>query len=1532
VLLETPTAVDDVHIITDLGAVFVQAKNSLPLSDKPGSELASVADQFVRQYREGARENGGRRELNAGRDRLILAVGEGAPATVTNDLREALERNRTGSATNMPGALTHALQVLTEQLDATWFAVTNAAITSTDQQALLALCSVLVVGDGQRQVVEEGLSAVVASAGHEATLFDLLFTWASDAAQRGTGGDAAAIRRFLQGRVTLAAPPSFQQDLERLRTYSAETLLQLERFTALPSPEGPVRLARPVVARVAEAAHLGTLALTGEPGAGKSAVLVALANELQPQHSVVCLSVETGAATLDLLRAEIGLRHPVVELLRHMPRSGTAYLLLDALDASRGGTAEVTYRKLIEAVTALPGWHVVASVRSFDLRLGMEWQRLFRGVAPFAEYAARSFPLVRHLHLGLLSEAERADLARQSPSLDKALLAGGSRLEMLAHNPFNLALLGELLVAGIPAQDLTAVFTRGQLLTRYWEQRVEAMGTPGAVALARLVEQMLQAKALSIHRTRVEPATALSLDHLQQNGVLAATGSGQIGFRHHVLFDYAVATLLLVPTGTSIPVYLRREQAVGLLLAPALGYWVEELKRTREDFWAFVTGLVADTTLDPVVRVEVARLAVEAVQPGEELTELTTILNGNGELAARSFQQLAGALLTKTEGGHSFAGDPWAHLVGSLMLVDSAQLGALQALLGALLAQPLEAGSLRALGTAARALYARVGAEQRLTLWLAQVVIPHVVRTYSTDTVASRRLLRIIFSDERFEHFGHLEVPVLAREVLTLAASDADFTVELFARVFQGHNFSRTQATPRVKGWIFALESNAAQDFDLAQYHLAKAFPALLLQSPATAMRAFGAMLRGKWDTKNWRRQLGRIAKLPVGDVLYSFEEDDSSVWAWELSEGRHTAFASIHDAFMQWVGNVQDKQVLTCLPGWVLHQTPIALAWRVLFAAGALQGPTLGLLLWPAAAQQLALASASTQQQASQLLATIYPHLEPSLRVETEDRWLGWDFATFADPDRQRTRTLTPLFAALGEALLATDEAREYLAARYSDAPPRTDHNFLERGSRTTRTFWPEVEADEGSDRPEQPLLRAVQAAQVEAQTAPSPQSVVHLDAALQQLDQVLSTFPVDGSGADQRAAILAEGFGTLILAAGETTVRTKALIRLLELTNYPAPAADAGTEVEFAAGGIQSYTQGRTEAAEALAGLVAVPQLWSQIAARFEFLLLHDLHPEVRWRMLTALPALEDVDAHAFWKLTRKFAELEQNPALCQRGLILLQRLVHLVPARVEPFILTLIRKAESPPSRSNISAHLLAFLALDEVLPASQRLLHTWLAEYALREQQLNSVLFTLQDRFTLGYGVESPALVSVRSRAIEFALLLTATVEPAIVAWTSADREPTAEEITAVKLLDEVAEQLYFALFVDGLPVGLTELEAQRHFLRDYTPLMRKLSALGTPKAVHHLLEILNELVAASPAECFDLLSEAMLRTTGVAKYEHEWLGVARFVELIGRYLADYRFVFSSAARQKRLVDCIAVFVEAGWSEARRLFHDLPGMLQ
>jgi len=1532
VLLETPTAVDDVHIITDAGQIFVQAKNSLTLSTKPDSELASVANQFVRQYREGVQENSGRRDLSAVLDRLVLAVGEETPTTITSNLREALERNRTGAATSLPSAIAEALRVFTAQLETAWLAVAGIPLAPADRQALLALCSVAVIGNSQRQVVEEGLTAIVATPGAETTLFDLLLTWAADAAQRGTGGDEAAIRQALQGRISLAAPPSFHHDLARLRAYSVGTLRQLERFTALSAPEGIVRLTRPVAARVVEAAQLGTLALTGEPGAGKSAVLFALAGELQQHYPVVCLTVETGAGTLDLLRAEIGLHHPLVDVLRHLPRSTTAYLLLDALDASRGGAAEPTYRKLIEAVTELPGWCVVASVRSFDLRLGVEWQRLFRGPAPFPEYADASFPLVRHLHLGLLTHAERADLARQSPSLDAALTAGGSKLETLAHNPFNLALLAELLTSGTLPQDLAAVTTRGQLLARYWYQRVESLGTPAVVALAKLLEQMLQAKALTVPRARVAAATAVALDHLHQAGVLVLASSGQIGFRHHVLFDYAVATLLLPVTETA-PAYLRREQAAGLLLAPALGYWVEELKRTRQDFWAFIADLIADEALDPLVRVEVARLAVETVEPDEELTELAAILNGTGELATRSFQQLAGALLTKAEARQPFVGEPWAHLLSHLALIDSAQLWRLQALLGALLNQPLGAGARASLGTAARTLYARVAAQERLTQWLSRLVIPHVVRTYSTDPVASRQQLSLVFSPERFERFGHLEVPEFARAVLALAASDADFTVELFTRVFQRHNFSRDQTTPKVQSWIFALTSNAAQDYDLAQHHLAKAFPALLQQSPVIAVRAFAATLRGRGDARSWHSNSAAQADLPVGGVLYRFEEDGSSMWAWELEEGRHTAFAKIHDAFMQWVSNLQNQGVLNALPGWLLSETPLALAWRVLFAAGVLHPQTLGPLLWPAATQQPALVSFSTQQSATQLLAASYPHLNLQTRTEAEAQWLQWDFATFADPASKRVRTLGPLLEAIGEAQLVTDAARDFLrSTRLSTISLRNESSFSVQRGRISESSWFEAESEQIPVEPWRHLLSVVKTAQTQAQADATPEAVARLEEVVQDLDQVVSQLPADEAGADEHVAMLAEGLAVLVQLAGEATSRTAALTRLLELTHYPAPTADADTETRFAAGGIQPYIQGRTEVAAALAGLVAVPQLWPRIAARVESMLLYDPHPEVRWRLLASLPELESIAAQALWDLAEKFVHQEQNPALCQRGLSLLQHLVHLDSARAEPLVIALIKKVDSGSPRSAMDTSYLVLLALDKALPASWDLLQSWIADYASRKEQLSSVLFTVQDRLVVGYGPNASELALVRTRAIALVVSLITAVEPAIVAWIAADREPTAEEITAVKLLDEIAEQLFFAVSADGLPPSLAEVEAQRQFLRDYSPLIRKLSTLGTPNAVHHLLEVLSQFVTANPADCFDLLSEAILRTTGVAKYEHESLGAARFVELISRYLADYRFLFDQPARQKRLIDCIAVFVEAGWPEACLLFYALPGLLQ
>jgi hypothetical protein len=76
--LETTAPVDDILISTSAGGFcFVNVKRSVTLSRDPGSYLASVLDQFVRQWIacESAQGNAGRtwqRPLKPNRDRLVL--------------------------------------------------------------------------------------------------------------------------------------------------------------------------------------------------------------------------------------------------------------------------------------------------------------------------------------------------------------------------------------------------------------------------------------------------------------------------------------------------------------------------------------------------------------------------------------------------------------------------------------------------------------------------------------------------------------------------------------------------------------------------------------------------------------------------------------------------------------------------------------------------------------------------------------------------------------------------------------------------------------------------------------------------------------------------------------------------------------------------------------------------------------------------------------------------------------------------------------------------------------------------------------------------------------------------------------------------------------------------------------------------------------------------------------------------------------------------------------------------------------------
>lgn len=1547
VLFETPASVDDLTVETDLGSIYIQAKRTIALTRSHEGELASVASQFVRQFQEGIPTGDGRRAFDPARDRLVLAVSDQTSGSVANDLREALDRNRTGASTALPESLASALSVFSAHAEREWQANRGSLIADDERSSLLAACSVVIVSDAHRQLSEEALTDVTADPRDVVSFFDFLTGWATDAARQGTGGDSVAIRLAAGTRYRLVAPPSYRSDVSRLLAHSADVLQRLERYTTIKAPEGAVAIPRPVIDATLRAVPLGSLAITGEPGSGKSAVVHGVARVLAAEAPVVVFTVDASAVSLDALARDIGLRHSLLDTLAKIPGHGPAYLILDALDAVRGGAAEATYKRLVEQVSEMARWRVIASVRTFDLRLGRDWRRLFAGVPADQSFAEPTFVAVRHIHVQTLSDGEKADLTRMSPSLGAAIAAGGSRMGALAGNPFNLALLADLLSGGVAASSLSSVATRGQLLARYWDERITHLGTPAVVSMRSIVLLMIEARSIDIPETRVPVPVAATVDEIQRAGVLITETNRRVGFRHHILFDYAVARLVLLPDSEEAKAHLTRASGAGLLISPSLGYWLEALKRevSAPDFWSYVVVLVTNELIDPIIRIETARLAVESVEPSEDLSALLAVLVRNAPTRDRAFQYLAGALLTKGHLKQSIVIPPWSALLAGIRAPSAGQIGSIRALVGLMLEGIPDAQSMVNLGIASRTLFDVMSADDEQLQWLARHVVPFVARTFSTDSDASRLRLLQLFEPDRFKRFGHIEIPALAGEVLALATGDEELVITLFRCVFGGADFSRDKATPLSGSWILSMTSNAAQDFGMAGYSLSTAFPKLLVAFPRMALRALAAALAAERERGHrWQGQgdEGRQMVDILGEAR-PFEEDASHAWAWKIDEeSAHDDYAKLYRAAMEWVGGTANAGTLLDAPNIILDETNIAIAWRVVLDLACRRPNELGVGIWPTPINHTLLMSADTGRSAVMAAAAIYPTLPVSERTRAETDLLGRSFEGSRRPEEARRQTLGRLFEAVGREHLATEAARTFLTLVTADGTIYTNEKPFAVRSRWGDDGDRHWLAREGVDtnQPEVAaflsLTTAVRSALEERKKGRTEANATALWFATWALAEAWAARPLADQPLVEQEILdaLAEGLGAS-LSQGLVPIddRLAAIASLLRISEHSHPQPGEDTESNFEKFQSWGAPSPRVEAAQAIALCLNQPDLWPLIANRFESMMLGDPHPAVRFQLVYALGWIAGINREDMWRLAKLVAATERNPAI-------LRLLIGNLPAgksedaaELEPIVHDLFERLPIK-ERGGVDPLivLITYFAINSNRGDSAAKMKAWIVDFVEHEEALHGALVDLRDVFLLGYDKVDPEQESIRKRATDFIWSLIAALEPAVRSWPLRGGDPTPQEVVALKLFNEIADQFYFAVGHDQLVPILADLSSQRRLLNEYAPLISMLTTLGTPRSVHYLVQVLEHLSDADPERCFDLIAEAMLRTTGVARYEYESMGAALFVQIIGRYLADHRSLFDDAQRRTKLVDCIAVFVEAGWPEARRLFQNLPDLLR
>ncbi|MBG21413.1 MAG: hypothetical protein CML31_15925 [Rhizobiales bacterium] len=1566
VRFESEAPVDDILIGTsDGGWVFIQCKTSLSLSGVLDSPLGKTADEIVRLWYVCQSSNaafGWNRPLDANRDRIVIGVSPSAAASIRETLPAALRAFRSPSAAPLPQGATGALATMRDLLEKSWLRLTGEAALPGEIDSMLRLLRVIefdLEGGAQAAAIEtlRGALAVPETAKS---------AWAAVQSQCTTlmsgrrGTDSTDLRRLLGSSVTFLAPPDYRADVSALRQRSEEVRSALARFEETRIHGSRIQITRDCTRVVVDAARDGSLVLVGDPGAGKSGVINAAAAYLRDEgRDVIELAVDRlPVASLGDLRTQLGLAHGLRDVLANWPGSEPAFLFIDALDATRGGQSEAVFRTVIAEVIGLVDrrWHVVASIRTFDLFLGTQFRRLFEGMPPSADYASAAFNRVRHIHVPEWSDAEFNSLLQQAPDLRVALENGGEGLGNLARVPFNTRLLADLLSGGTDPKAFGELASQVELLGLYWQERVSQLGTQAESCLRRTVEIMIKSSRLQVRRIDASAGTGTAIDNLRQANVLVDVGDRAIAFRHHILFDYAASRVYIDPHDvTATAKMLRGNAARGLMLGPALAFalqalWVES-SDARDNFWHAIVELAGNEHADAVGRSVASRAASEFPRSPADVRSLAARVlatNADGDYVAVAFANIVGALAVRAEDKQPIAVDAWCHVAGSIgEEVKRDVAWPLRTLLYLLLGYKPQTEALAELGKAARALLA-FGLSEPNSNGLVASAIGFVGSTYGSDRSASRDVLEQLFTPERFSEHAHEDMEWLTREVEHIAQYDPDFVVNIFATVF-GHDVRDEQKTLMGNSRILPMSSTRRQDYEMARWSLKEAFPDFIAAHPSHGARALLTTIAGYITIQRPRSTAQDVVVIRIGEHAIRLQEDHSHIWAWNPTEAHSHNAIAIANAFAEHVSRASAADVREIV-NVIISENSAAVVWARTFQGCAKRDDDSADALWPWVTQSAFLTSADTRKDALDFIAHLYATRPSSERTAFENRVMGIQFPDSHDPANAQQHIRELVFGTIGHDALVTLEAKAYAHRAESQGTnrPNNERAFQIRTSSGSvdKHWWLRDQDVDVAAPPNAPLLALIDDVDTGAS---GDMDADNVNEAYEKLSRLIETLEKSAA----HPLVIDQGWQQAARTAESLSRRTEALRQLPETTRRLVAVTkrllalpvkkerDVDNDATPSVGGVEADA---LEAALNLAFLdpTTADQLLPDIRS-------HVVAPRAAARLaiMSRLNQLSETAPDHMWEIAETVAAEEQNSEVLRFVLSFLNQLVHVDPERVEGMVLYLLRRGvlASPKAKREIegaTGNVLALLWVSHERASARAIIDEWLERPEEHKEEFGQIAFCIRSGLVLGYDHEDVKDDLIRRRCQELAahvIEVTASMLDAYLETPPDEIGPDGPDRAGAlaQIMDRMSDQFYFASGATAErhrneSATLSTPALRLRFLKENHTTLWRIGTSGTPHTIYHLIELMDFLSDADPPTVFDHVAHALLVGGRRHGFHFESLGANRFVKVIGRFLADYRSLFNEPKRRSQLIECLNVFAQAGWPAARRLLFQLPELLR
>jgi hypothetical protein len=1588
------------------GLIFAQIKRTLQISEAAGSDLASALDQFVRQFiacrAKGIGTQPWDRPLDSARDRLALISSSNSSKPARLQLPAVLRRLRdlpVGQPLDDVAANEgerRVLSIVRAHVTRSWQNLLGTDPSDDELRQLLSLVHVQDLDveegkDGEREARTLLRTVVLRDPEDAEAAWARLVSLCADLAARRSGGDRLGLQgALLNAGLQLNAPRSYQNDIERLRIHSATTFDALAHLAQICVGPTTIKIHRQSTEALRQAAEENSILVVGEPGAGKSGALYNLVKAFREgERDYVFLAVDRLAAgSLAELRAEIGLDHELTQVLDNWPKLQPAFLIIDALDAARGDPAGTMIRDLIRMVVSKGSrWHVVASIRKFDLRYGVEIKQLFAG-APPTEFQDTEFRSARHLNIPRLSEDELNQIASQSSELQALISGAPPELRELLLIPFNLRLMAELLGAGATTHELTPIRTQLELLDRYWSYRVirsDGCGDSREVVLRNTSEKMVEARALRVDRSTVaEPGSSNYLDDLLSSQVLIEWQPSPevlpdryiLGFSHHVLFDYTVARLLLRGTTEALVRRLINDPEMVVVVRPSVLLHFRHLwmvDSSRRQFWDLVFRVVHADRIPEIGKLIGPSVAAELGRILPDLEPLCAALDDskpeNQGTAEQALRHLFGALLVRAPGDVPLlgpGGGPWCQLLERVSRnLRQPVAYTVRSLLSTICERPenFTYEQRVAAGHTARRLLEFAWSQARRDEYLVIHALQCVCRTFESDPTTSAGLIRRCLEPLRLSRYGFEEMPWLAREVKRLIDLDPALVVEIYRIAFAYQETSK-EPTPMGSGRILSLISNRQQDYRGALYELAEVFPKFLEHAPKEATHALVAVMEA------YVAQRHPIASGEEHEETFDLDghevrlrTDYSVIWD-EGDTHRIDEPLKMLDTFQQYIERLAEQREtigrLRELVEILISENRLSVLWRLLLRVAAGRPGTLGNVILPFAWAVPILRCYDTMTPAGEFLRVIFPTLGRSDRERIERAILSIPEAVPGHRREAGEHVRNRLLGCLTDAELVTQDARQLLeqlrannAVPSNEPPVRFNMWGAPYGEKEyLKDQGVPVEAE--ANRKIQELERPVKEfADKHLNSAPSMEEARGILVPLQILHDALSRSDAEGVHAEQRD--YAWGY---LAAACARIARTDSItcedpagsfVRaiLLEGSRHSEPTPDPESDAHFDEHPSWGSPAPRISAAEGLIVLARSPSCGTHEVTEVIERLSNDPKPAVRFQIASSLNCLYQTAPELMWQLAERMSCEEPSRGVLQ-GLLSgpLHRLAGANPDRVADLTRTIFDRVREGPGAKTVR----------ELCVSSFTGFYIWLDHAQSRDFILGiatnpaaypdeaPILTHLRE--PLMYGpthTPDPTQDAVRRRALDLLDRIVRSARGALREieghysgipfneWPLHDQDSAK---SLAHLIDHVGSEVYFASGVydrkrkgQALKEQPQTRERAERYYRDVRPILDELADAGLPSVTHHLLETLEFFIPLDPRGLF-LCIGRVVRAGQQGGYQYESLAADLVVKLVEQYLAEYRALLREDAECRRtLIEILDVFVQAGWPTARRLTYRL-----